>query len=215
MKRFAVIISAFLLIAGLMGTAHAVTINFNTTAVGNEYTSPYFATTENFDGALVWAWSGSGQVVSGSVDNKYSAPGGVDGINKDTTKYFSVPDPEGVSTGTARFYLNSLNNYLGLWWGSIDSYNTITFYNGNAVVATYTGSDAILNTNLYGDQIAYAANHYVNFLGLPYFDSFAISSSNFAFEFDNVSVGNVPEPATMLLLGLGLIGLAGVGRKRI
>ncbi len=47
---------------------------------------------------------------------------------------------------------------------------------------------------------------------LPYFDKIVFASSQYAFEVDNVAIGTVPEPTTMILLGLGLIGMAGVRR---
>lgn len=40
-----------------------------------------------------------------------------------------------------------------------------------------------------------------------------MSSTQYAFEADNIAIGRVPEPTTMLLFGLGLVGLAGVRRK--
>ena len=40
-----------------------------------------------------------------------------------------------------------------------------------------------------------------------------MSSSQFAFEADNIAIGVVPEPLTLILLGSGLLGLFGLRRK--
>ena len=218
MKRFFNLLSVFILLLAMSAVANAYTVNYDYISEGNEFTSPYYATTENFDGSLLWTWTGSYAVVNGSVSGKYSAPGGVDGVNKDESPYVTVPAP--ITSGSGSVLVTDLGgtyNYFGLWWGSMDTYNTFTFYNDGAVVLTLTGS-AVAIGNADGNQISPSTNHYVNFLNLPDFDSFGLSSSQFAFEIDNIAIGKdpsrVPEPATTLLFGLGLLGLAGLRRLK-
>lgn len=74
----------------------------------------------------------------------------------------------------------------------------------------------ILILGFFGDQTAPSTNTYVNFFDLPEFDSFTLSSTGFSFEVDNIALGKnpVPEPSTMLLFGLGFLGLARVSRRK-
>lgn len=210
MKRYFNLLSVFVLLLGLSGVANAYEINWDyipSGPDGNELTSPYSGVTiETFDGAPLWTWSGNGAVVSGSTGIN-AAPFGV--FAQDATNYVTVPKTDSSDSYSYTATLNANYNYFGIWWGSMDTYNTLSFDNG----LFFTGSSIAAPGPANGDQTSFFTNFYVNFLDLPSFNSFTMTSTQYAFEADNIAVGQLPEPATMLLLGLGLIGLAGARRK--
>jgi hypothetical protein len=136
----------------------------------------------------------------------------------DMTNYMAV-----LGGGSEEIAYAGTKTSFGLYWGSVDTYNSLTFYSGDTLVATITGADVDPPISANGGQTDYTSNAYVLITGLQFDHVFASSSSN-SFEFDNVvaggtsglpsSVAAVPEPSTWAMLMLGFTGLGYAAFRR-
>jgi hypothetical protein len=131
---------------------------------------------------------------------------------QDTTVYVTAG---GIQGSSATLLLPDDELYFGLLWGSVDTYNTLEFYDSsNNLVGTLTGSDVTAFAN--GDQGA-AGTFYVSINSDVAFNRVVATSSEHAFEIDNISFNQTipsPEPITLSLFGAGLAGLGLVRRRR-
>ena len=137
--------------------------------------------------------TGSAGIVSGSHSGVAAAPffGPFPG-GSDATNYLSVG-----GGGTETITFGTEKNVFGLYWGSVDSYNTVSFYDGLKLVASYSGADiAPLFSD--GNQGSFSSNGYVEFSGLGQFNKVTLTSTQNAFEIDNISAGNIAKPHSAL-----------------
>ena len=208
MKR--VLATLVLILCGAGYACAGITYEHQLDADGVLTTAYDFAIVDDFTTTPSgWTWDG-GAVVTGSLSGKYAAPyNSTVMAAPDPTPYGTAPAPDSSSpNGSATVKFGGAEyNYFGLFWGSIDSYNTLEFFNKGTKVASYTGSDVASPAD--GNQQSPYTNEYVNFWNLPKFDEVRFISTGFAFEIDNVAVGNtVPAPGAILLgtLGTGLVG---------
>ena len=134
--------------------------------------------------------SGNAGIVNGSSSVTAAPFVGPSPGHQDTTNYLSIG-----GNGTETITFASEKNAFGLYWGSLDSYNTIKFYDGATLVASYTGADiSPLFPN--GNQGSFVSNGYVEFSGLHSFNKVVLGSTSNAFEIDNISAGTIP-PTTL------------------
>ena len=206
-KSTAALLGTYLLF-GISGAASASVINTGYTLGDGGYTSAApGALVDTFDSgsnfSLNWG-PGTGALTTDSTSGVAAAPCVMG--NPDLTKYAAI-------TGSQTFYLPFLSNYLGLWWGSVDVYNEITFFNGGVATGDVIHGSQI-SSPATGDWTDYATNLYVDITELLSFDSFTLNSNSPAFEIDNVAVAPIPEPGTLLLVGTGFFALAIFGKRR-
>src|SRR5262245_14209000 len=111
------------LAAGFSSAAHAGYIE--TTFTSGMNTQVAGATTYDFDsGAKPAGYSGEGWILPSSVSGMAAAPAG------DNTPFLSVAFPKSAGTETFTAAPGTSYNYFGLYWGSIDAYNSLQFYSG-------------------------------------------------------------------------------------
>ncbi len=173
------------------------------------------ATTVNWNDNTCGAYAncyGDGALVTGSVSGRYASPYGI------TDRYLTVPYD--YSAGAVTLTTPGSYNYFGLYWGSLDAYNSINFFSGASLIGSFDGAE-IYDLLANGGQSSWASNRYVNFLFTEgdVFDRIVLVSTNWAFESDNHAFGSiatsVPEPGTLALFGLGLMGLGVMARRRV
>jgi len=191
----------------------AATITFSSQALP---TSPSAGETiiETFDGALAggYSWSGLNRSMWSNAGNptgnlfNTGVSGKAGNIPGNNTVFAAVFGGQSATLSSART-LSSLSLDIG----SIDAFNFVDFYNGNTIVATLTGTQLSSNPN--GAWVGDSTNRRFFFIGAE-FNRITFRATTNSFEFDNIATTEVPEPAVLGLFGLGLVGLAGLRRRR-
>lgn len=177
--------------------AGAVTIDFNSVA-GAPST-----------GFAQYSPSGAAQLFFGSVSGLSATP------FKNTTKYLTLNKGQ-----QAVVSFDGLVDYFGLYWGSIDTYNSVEFKQGATTLATF-GGQQIANLvkekyNLPNTQFASWTNAYTNvyvdFFANSVdkqFDTVILRSTGTAFESDNHAY-RAARPVPVPGMALGLVAAAGM-----
>jgi hypothetical protein len=216
-KKLSALIMGAAVFTVISDPADAIMLTFGGTPVSGqgEFSNVPGVTTVDFEsgaptsGLAIYSAPGPGPaVVSGNTNTSIISL-------DDNTRYLAVSilgDARGTSPVTIDF-ANPLD-YFGLYWGTPSATNTISFFNGDTLLQSFSGDAVVGSINPSGAV-------YTNFFAGPgeSFNKVVLSESSIAFESDNhayivAASTPVPEPASSLSVFAGLVAGALVKRKQ-
>lgn len=224
MKKYLVFLSAVLLLFGFSGPANGSPVWFGPTPYlssadipANFYQGGSPIGLEDFeDGSLDFGITVTGGnpmlIVSPGefTDSVDGDDGAIDGYGLEGHSYYSFPGTTGVT-----FTFASPVTAAGIVWTDGLGGATFEAFGAGMTSLGTIGPVSIADGNFFGGTAEDRFFGVQDMAGI-----YAIKLSNDGaggIEVDHVQFGiaSVPEPATMLLLGTGIFGLALVGRKKI
>ncbi len=222
-KRRIPSLAAAVLIASAALPAHAFTTSVTTGSFSSQagaFTIDFGVSPINNSGPVSGALpSGPGYSYSGGALFNYDSSSGLpNGISArppgSTGNFWSIGNTPVAQQGPGVVSFSAPASYFGFLWGSPDTYNYVSFYNGSQLLGSYNGSAIKVPAN--GDQTY--ARYFNAYAGAgEVITSVVFTSSTNAFETDNHAfVSAIPEPETyaMLLAGLGLLSVHARRRKQ-
>jgi len=202
MRVFAKFALAAVALAALTTSASAA-VNLAGSTAFDSPPAPGESMVWNFDGIADSHFTFFGTTFPATVPGLAAEPAG-----DSSTFAAAEPGANAVFSTKPGFELNSLSFYLG----SLDSFNTLSFFHNGTLITSFTGDQLTVPNPANGDQAAGDTNrrYFFTMDAAEGVNQVVFSSSGAGFEFDNIAaaISSVPEPQTwaMMILGFGFVG---------